>query len=317
LRIEYAGPIPEQIQTDPVRLQQILINVVGNAIKFTEVGGVRVVARLVQRLAKTSQGEEHGIRMGSGDDEHDKAHDKAWGLQFDVGDTGVGMTREQVARLFQPFTQADSSITRKYGGTGLGLTISKRLARMLGGDITVTSSPGKGSTFSVTVDPGPLEGIARVSHPSEAEMHVPRMSRTEVAVEVRLAARILLAEDGPDNQRLIAFLLKKAGADVTLAENGQVAVDEARAAREVGRPFDVILMDMQMPVMDGYAATRRLRLAGHTGPIVALTAHAMEGAEEACRQAGCDGYLTKPLDRATFLPAIARFRASRNRPEPV
>jgi len=280
LTIEYSGPIPAQIQSDPIRLRQILINLVGNAIKFTETGGVRMAACLVQSLGDPPR------------------------LRFDVVDTGIGMTPEQLNRLFLPFTQADSSTTKRFGGTGLGLTISKRLAVMLGGDVTVVSTRGKGSTFSVTVETGPLEGVAMLDEPAEAAARrkpPPRAAR----IDVKLDGRILLAEDGPDNQRLIAFLLKKAGADVTLAENGQIALECALAARAEGNPFDVILMDMQMPVMDGYTATARLREAGCDRPIVALTAHAMEGDEQKCRKAGCDGYATKPIDQAKLLRMIA------------
>jgi len=286
LRLQYVGGIPETIHSDPVRLRQILINLISNAIKFTEVGEVRVVARLVRRLGKPAL------------------------FQIDVIDTGIGLTEEQVSRLFKPFSQADSSTTRKFGGTGLGLTISKRLAEMLGGDIILSSAPGKGSTFSVTVEAGDLEGVRLLEWPSEAAVSVKTAAPDKTPPAPRLDGRILLAEDGPDNQRLIAFVLRKAGARVTVAENGQIAHDEALAARDRGEPYDLILMDMQMPVMDGYTATTKLREAGYTGPIVALTAHAMEGDELKCRAAGCDGYLTKPIDRPKFLQAIAQILQS-------
>jgi len=282
LRIEYVGGIPETIQCDPTRLRQILINLVGNAIKFTESGSVRLVSRLVQGTARPPS------------------------MQFDVIDTGIGMTQGQASKLFQPFMQADASTSRKFGGTGLGLTISKRLAKVLGGDIAISSSPGKGSTFSVTVETGPLDGVAILENVTEAVAESRRKVEVADAPAVKLGCRILLAEDGPDNQRLISFVLKKAGAKVTLAENGLIAHDKALAAREAGEPFDVILMDMQMPIMDGYTATRKLRQAGYTGPIVALTANAMAGDDEKCREAGCDGYATKPIDRAKLFATIAQ-----------
>ncbi len=294
LTLEYIGRFPETIHSDPVRLRQVLINLIGNAIKFTETGEVRVVARLVQRLGKPAL------------------------LQVDVVDTGIGLTPEQLSRLFQPFSQADSSTTRKFGGTGLGLTISKRLAEMLGGGITLSSTPGKGSTFSVTVEAGDLEGVRLLESPLEGALRTSTVAANNTALALRLDARILLAEDGPDNQRLIAFVLKNAGAEVTVVENGQIACDEALAAREAGHPFDIILMDMQMPVMDGYEATRKLRVAGYAEPIIAMTAHAMEGDSAKCRAAGCDAYLTKPIDRARFLHALARFlppRQTQLRPE--
>ncbi len=287
LNLQFAGKIPETIQSDPLRLRQILINLIGNAVKFTEKGEVRVVARLVQDADRPSL------------------------LQIDVIDTGIGLTDEQISRLFQPFSQGDSSTTRKYGGSGLGLTISKRLAEMLGGDITCRSSPGNGSTFTLTVATGDISGVALLESPEEG-VAASRKQREGLAVPlVRLQGRILLAEDGPDNRRLISFILERAGAEVTLVENGQAAFDTALAARDRGEPFDLILMDMQMPVMDGYTATARLRDAGYAGPIVALTAHAMEGDDVQCRQAGCDDYLTKPIDRAKFLATIARILEAR------
>jgi PAS domain S-box-containing protein len=281
LKLEYAGACPETISTDPARLRQILINLIGNAIKFTTAGEVRVVVRLVD-----------------GDSSQPR-------LACDIVDTGIGMTSEQVERLFQPFSQADGSTSRKFGGTGLGLVISKRLAEMLGGDIRVTSAPGQGSTFTLTVDTGPLSGVALLAQPGEAVAAPspvpPRGPRPS------LKCRILLAEDGPDNQRLIAFLLKKAGAEVALAENGQIACDKALAARDRDTPFDVILMDMQMPVMDGYEAARRLREKGYSGPIVALTAHAMADDRQRCLEAGCNDYATKPIDRDQLIGMMARI----------
>ena len=283
LVVEYDGAIPKSIQCDPTRLRQILVNLVGNAIKFTEVGSVRLVVRSV---------------LGG---------DTMSRLQFDVIDTGIGMTPEQVSRLFRPFTQADSSTTRKFGGTGLGLTISKRLAEVLGGDIRVESEFGKGSTFSLTVDTGPLEGVSMLASPAQFIEQQQRKDRPSSTSRTQLDCRILLAEDGPDNQRLISFVLKKAGAEVTVVENGQLAYQRAMEAKADGAPFHVILMDMQMPIMDGYQATRQLRHAGYTQPILALTAHAMAGDEEKCRDAGCDDYLTKPIDRSKFLPLIAHY----------
>ena len=267
LAVEYHEPVPETIQTDPVRLRQILTNLVGNAVKFTELGSVRVVTRLVDQR------------------EHEPK------LRFDVTDTGIGLAEHQIGAIFQPFTQVDGSMQRRFAGTGLGLAISKRLAELLGGDITVSSTPGKGSTFSVTVPTGPLEGVAVIARPPAT----PLAPRSPALDEIKLACRLLLAEDGPDNQRLISLVLRKAGAEVTVAENGQVAVDRALAAQREGRPFEVILMDIQMPVMNGYEATARLRQEGFRGPIIALTAHAMTEDRHKCLDAGCDDYLSKPV----------------------
>jgi len=281
--VEYVGPIPESIQSDALRLRQILINLIANAIKFTETGSVRVVTRLV------------------------RGPDRSPRIQFDIADTGIGMTPRQMEKLFQPFTQGDGMVTKRFGGTGLGLSICRRLAEMLGGGVTLTSTPNKGSTFSVTVETGPLEGVRLLDNPALDAATAAAQTKPEAAADIALNGRILLAEDGPDNQRIIAFVLKKAGADVTLAENGRIACEKALAACDAGSPFGLILMDMQMPVMDGYEATRQLRQTGYNRPIVALTAHAMAGDDEKCRQAGCDDYLTKPIDRATFLALVARY----------
>ena len=284
--VEYEGAIPETIQTDPTRLRQILINVLGNAVKFTEVGRVRLITRFVD----VDGGEPT--------------------VEFDVADTGLGMTEEQVAGLFQPFTQADASTTRQFGGTGLGLTISKRLAERLGGNLRVVETkPGVGTRFRVTVHTGPLDGVKMLDDPRSATVFASEATTkpSGPAPTGRLDCRILLAEDGPDNQRLIAHVLKKAGAHVTVVENGKLAVDAALAACDEGAAFDVILMDMQMPVMDGYEATGLLRQKGYAEPIIALTAHAMAGDREKCVQAGCDDYATKPVDRGALIRQVARW----------
>ncbi len=279
MSLEYEGDVPENIHTDPFSLRQILVNLIGNAIKFTETGGVSVVLRSVAGEGNQSR------------------------LYFDVIDTGIGMSEQQIDMLFQPFSQVDMSTRRRFGGTGLGLAISRRLAVMLGGDITVKSVLGKGSKFSLTVDTGSLDGIELSDHPAQAA----QPSSQALNEEIKLNCRVLLAEDGPDNQRLIAFILRKAGAKVTLAENGQQALNLALKAQQKNWPFDVILMDMQMPIMDGYQATRSLRKAGYTKSIVALTAHAMLGDYKRCIDAGCDGYITKPIDRGDLLKSLQTF----------
>jgi CheY-like chemotaxis protein len=225
------------------------------------------------------------------------------------------MSKEGVARLFQPFTQADTSTSRRFGGTGLGLTISRRLAEILGGSIRVQSLPGKGTTFTVTIDAGPLDDTPMLDNPTEAAVQDrPSRKCCDQNMPV-LDHRVLLVEDGPDNQRLLAFLLEKAGAKVTIAENGQVAIEKIVAAGpsaggNQGRrfaPFDVVLMDMQMPVLDGYEAARQLRALGYTGPIVALTANAMSQDRQQCLDAGCDNYLAKPIEQRTLLEMVAQY----------
>jgi len=279
--VEYVGTIPQTIRSDPTRIRQILINLVGNSVKFTERGGVRLI-------------------VGMADDV--EAADPR--LRFEVVDTGIGMSEEQLDRLFKPFTQADSSTTRKFGGTGLGLTISRRLAEVLGGGITVQSTSGHGSSFAVTVETGPLTGVTMIEAACEG-MAAPDANRKQKDQVSTLDARILLAEDGPDNQRLISFLLGKAGAEVTVAENGRIAVDKALAAIRAGQPFDLILMDMQMPVLNGYDATAELRAKGYKGPIIALTAHAMASDREKCLKSGCDGFATKPINHGTLLETVS------------
>ena len=287
----FASPIPETVESDPTRLRQILINLVGNALKFTENGGVQIRVRFLPN----DGGEGH--------------------LEFAVADTGAGMTDEELGRLFRPFTQADASTTRKYGGTGLGLTITKRLTEMLGGTIKAESEAGKGSTFTVTIATGSLGGV-RMIEPSAARETVLGKVPGPAKEGPRLDCRILLAEDGIDNQRLIAFILKKAGADVTVVENGQVAMERAFQAHDAGKPFDVILMDIQMPVMDGYTATSRLRAEGYRGVIIGLTAHTMSGDRDKCLAAGCDDYTTKPIDRAKLVALVAELR-ERGRRQPA
>ncbi len=277
LETSWEGPIPESIETDPTRLRQVLTNLIGNAIKFTETGAVRVVASVLDATSTTPK------------------------LKLDVIDSGIGMKPEVLNRIFQPFAQADTSITRRFGGTGLGLSISQQIAEALGGSIQVASVYGTGSTFSVIIGTGPLANVPMLSaaqasaslagarHADGSELHLP-------------PARVLLVEDGVSNRKLISLVLQRAGVTVLQAENGQIGADMALA-----EPFDVILMDMQMPVMDGYAAATLLRSKGLQTPIIALTAHAMRGDEEKCRNAGCTGFLTKPIDMDLLVRTVGEY----------
>lgn len=210
------------------------------------------------------------------------------------------MTPPQMAKLFQPFVQADESMTRKYGGTGLGLVISKRLAKYMGGDLTVQSIIGKGSTFSFWIEGGPLEGVVMRDGLCESVLAVADPYQEDA--EITLTGRILLAEDGYDNQQLLLMHLSAAGATVVIAENGRIALDAVRASK-----FDLVLMDMQMPELDGYGATSELRRLGFNLPIVALTAHAMPGDRARCLNAGCTDYLTKPIDKELLLRTVANY----------
>jgi len=282
LEIAWQGPILDRIETDPTRLRQILVNLLSNAVKFTSQGTVQLRAQF-SNLDATSPL-----------------------FILDVVDTGIGITDEQMAHLFRPFAQADNSMGRRFGGTGLGLMICKRLAKMLGGDVTVTSRPGAGSTFRVTIAVGKLsEGIRSIAGPVAASAAPGLRGPGVSAARARFTGRVLLAEDGPDSQLLISTLLKKLGVEVTLASDGRAAVESALTQRATHHPFDLVFMDMQMPELDGYAATTALRKAGYQGPIVALTAHAMAEDREKCLKAGCDDYLTKPVSSSELSRVLA------------
>ncbi len=273
LDLVFDSPVPQQITTDPLRLKQILLNLIGNATKFTAAGKIQL--HLEMQNSETTPM-----------------------MLFRVTDTGIGMSPEEIGRLFRPFTQADTSTTRKYGGTGLGLTISRRLAQMLGGEITASSSPGNGSTFVATVQTGDVANVERVQSIKEKRP----TDGPENIVREKLRGKILLAEDGRDNQRFISAMLRAAGAEVVIADNGRIAVAMACA-----QPFDLIFMDMQMPEMDGYEAASLLRAKGHKLPIVALTAHALSEDRAKCLTAGCTEYLTKPIDRNALVKMASTF----------
>ncbi len=285
LKARYEFPLPESIQSDPTRIRQVLTNLIGNAVKFAPKGRVEVAMRCVTN-----------------------AQGRGATIIFDVKDSGIGMTPEQVNRIFEPFMQADASTTRGYGGSGLGLPISNGLAKALGGDIQIESKLGQGSTFTFSLKtelPQPvrmLNDLSSVAGPSsQHQSSLPA---------VKLRGRVLLAEDGPDNQKLISTILRKAGAEVDIGANGKIAMEMALSARSAGVPYDVILMDMQMPEMDGYEATRQLRQAGYKEPIIAITAHAMSSDRLKCINAGCDDYASKPLNRLGLLQMLGKLMGS-------
>jgi signal transduction histidine kinase/DNA-binding NarL/FixJ family response regulator/HPt (histidine-containing phosphotransfer) domain-containing protein len=275
-KVIFDGPTPEQIITDALRLRQILMNLSANAIKFTDRGFVEISVKCNRMVGAST-------------------------IQLEIRDTGIGMSDEQVSRLFQPFMQADGSTTRKFGGTGLGLAISKRLAKLLGGDITVQSRLGLGSTFILTVDGGNIDEVHMLSDMNES-MLLPPPSHTPAPPKLKFSGQILLAEDGIDNQRLISTHLRRAGAEVVIVDNGRAAVDMMRS-----RSFDLIIMDMQMPELDGYGAASELRRRGFTIPIIALTAHAMADDRGKCIRAGCTDYLTKPIHTSLLLTTVRGY----------
>ena len=268
LETEFENPHPAMVNTDDVRLRQVITNLVGNAIKFTEEGGVTIRSKFIEG----NQGEDR--------------------LRMTIVDTGIGMTDGQVKKIFDPFVQADASVTRKFGGTGLGLSISKRIVEALGGEINVTSETGKGTEISFEIVVGDASAQPRLSDEQYLEgLKAQPAKEALTQVEALAGGKILVVDDGKANRQLIKLILDKAGCIVTEAENGKIGRDLALASK-----FDVILMDMQMPVMDGYQATTALRDAGYEGPIVALTANAMAGDREKCMAAGCSGFLAKPVN---------------------
>jgi len=290
LRLDVETPVPETIRSDPMRLRQILINLLGNAVKFTERGHIG----LALRMSKLDDGRP--------------------ALEFDVHDTGLGMSPEQAARLFEPFTQADASTTRMFGGTGLGLAICKRLAEALHGEIRLVETRlGVGTRFRLAIPCGRLDGVRLLDGALELACAPPPPLPSPTREAEPLDCSILVAEDNPVNQRLVQLVLEKVGAEVTLVANGRLAMEAALAARAEGREFDVILMDMQMPVMDGYTATAALRAEGYAGAIIALTAHAMSSDREDCIAAGCDDYASKPIDRDALFEKIRRHRSEGRR----
>jgi two-component system, sensor histidine kinase and response regulator len=276
LEIVEETALPTAIYTDPTRLRQILMNLIGNGIKFTERGGIRIAVRHLPGPPAR--------------------------IEFDVADTGVGLTAEQRAGLFRPFVQVDGSHARRFCGTGLGLVICRRLAELLGGGVEIVESvPGVGSTFRLHLQS--VEVPVSAGPPREPAPALPGPPTVALPPPGR---RLLLAEDSRDNQRLVSRILQRAGLSVDVADDGRRAVEMVVAAQEAGEGYDAILMDMQMPELDGYAATAELRRRGLTLPIVALTAHAMNGDRERCLEAGCDDYATKPVQREQLLATLAQ-----------
>jgi len=280
------GTIPRVIDADPLRLRQILLNLLSNAIKFTERGSVTVEVACDPSI-----------------------HTPA--LRISVIDTGPGMTDAQCREVFAGFSQADGTISRRFGGSGLGLSISRQFAQLMGGRLTCDSAPGRGSTFTLTI--GTRASTQSLLPPQLFVNHGDHTNSTSHALT---GLRILLAEDGPDNQRLLHAHLARAGAEVILAADGFAAVQAAMAPEFGAPPIDVILMDHEMPVMDGLQATRVLRSRHYTGPIIALTAHDSEQHRVRCLQEGCDDFLVKPIDRQNLIQTVARWASRAVRPIP-
>lgn len=271
-KIQYHFPLTETLKSDPIRLKQILINLCSNAVKFTKSGYVYLA---VQQATENT-------------------------LQFMIEDSGIGMTDEQLSRIFSAYTQADSSTSRRFGGTGLGLSLSKHLATLLGGDIEAHSKAGRGSTFVLTIDVGDIADNRVISDLSE--YIGPETTLESVSTHAHLIGKVLLAEDNQDNQNLYSIYLRKFGIEPDIAHNGQQAVELV-----LNNEYDLIFMDMQMPIMDGIEATQSLREKGITVPIVALTANAMKEDMDRFYAAGCNDFLTKPLKRETLLQICTQY----------
>ena len=262
--------VPPQICSDDGRIRQVIHNLLTNAIKFTQSGSVT--------LSVSASPFDGSGRCR---------------VEFTVTDSGIGMTPEEISRLFRPFTQADESTTRRFGGTGLGLAISARIAQLLSGGITVASTPGDGSVFTFYMD----AGGAAWTLPENSGAFIP----TADTFRGLTGRRILIVDDGPDNRRLLKHHLSKARAATSEAQNGLEAVERVQTAAAGPDAIELVLLDMQMPVMDGYEAAVRLKQLGCSAPVIALTAHAMQDDRKKCLDAGCDDFLTKPIDKAEFI----------------
>jgi PAS domain S-box-containing protein len=270
LHFNIDNAVPGTVRTDPTRLKQVLLNIIGNAIKFTSKGGVEV-----------------------------RVSFQAPYLRFNIVDTGIGIPQDHQDRLFKPFSQSDNSMNRRFGGTGLGLSLSKKLAKALGGDVILARSEvNVGSHFVIMINAG-------VTQSSTADLTSHRTASILAAQKKSFRnLKLLLVDDSTDNLNLIRSILRPTEIQVTTAENGNEAVDKALEG-----DFDLVIMDIQMPQMDGFQATQALRKAGFRKPIVALTAHALKQDRELAFRAGFDDYLTKPINRSVLHDTIAHYSA--------
>ncbi len=290
LALEFPQPLPALLATDPARLRQIVTNLVGNALKFTAKGQVMVSVYLENAADSTHSPPGNGAQ-----------------LRIDVADTGIGIPSHKLLDIFEPFVQAEVSTTRQYGGTGLGLAISRRFARALGGDIVATSVQGQGSCFHVNIQVGAVAAHTPWLKPAELAQRA--AASTPAAANQRWLfepATVLVVDDGTENRELVRLVLESAGLTVEEAENGAVALQRVQDHAPA-----LVLMDVQMPVMDGYTATRTLRERGHPVPVLALTANAMKGFEADVAAAGFNGYLTKPVNIDALLLTLSQYLPAR------
>jgi CheY-like chemotaxis protein/anti-sigma regulatory factor (Ser/Thr protein kinase) len=278
LNTTYENASDSGIISDPSRLRQIMVNVIGNAIKFTDRGHIDVRVSLVKK-----QDQSDGL------------------VSIEVEDSGIGIDPKQAEVLFKPFVQGDESMTRRFGGTGLGLFLSRKLAQLMGGDVTLASSqPDHGSCFKIEI----LVGLAE----NKVSENVPIRNKPTLNSK---QSRVLIVDDAIDNRLLLEMLLKKYQVETVSASNGQEAVQAALSSH-----FDLVLMDVQMPVMDGFEAVKQLRDQNYTQPVIALTAHAMRGDRERCIEKGFDDYIQKPINRQTLETCLTHYLSYPTTPEP-
>jgi len=276
---------PQFVETDPKRFKQVVNKIIDNSVKFTEAGCVNIHAQIVELNSKDI-------------------------LEIKVADTGIGIEQNHIEAIFNPFQQAEDALTREYGGAGLGLSISRDIAKALGGNVAAASTPGAGSTFTITIDPGDL--VAIQIDPDAAKAPVIKKDDAPKPMEAR---KLLIVDDAKDNRMLLKHILKKTGAEIEFAMDGKQALEAVDAAIKSELPFDLILMDMQMPVMDGYFATVKLREQGINTPVIAVTAHALEGDRQHCLDSGCDEYLTKPINKKLLIETCVRLIDESKNPE--
>jgi hypothetical protein len=276
LKADFGRRIPESIESDPLRLRQVLLNLVGNAVKFTESGGVTINVSCDASGPLTI-------------------------LQVDVADTGIGISREGIARIFEAFNQEGTESRVKSSGTGLGLTICRKLMQLLDGTLSVESTPGVGATFTIRIPAGRTNLINLV------ETQRAEVSASDDKAVHRIRCRVLAADDTRGIRFVMQRMLASAVSFIKVVGDGRQVVEEAMRAEKAGEPYDVVLMDMQMPILDGFDATRQLRGRGFKAPIVAITASAMQGERERCLAAGCDEYVSKPVDRLQMLALLRRL----------
>ena len=271
-KINYTYPLPDKFISDPVRIKQILLNLCSNAIKFTNQGSVNLNVSF---------------------------HQNSSTIVFEIIDTGIGMSAEQQQRIFNPFEQADSSITRNYGGTGLGLSLSKKLTELLNGDITVKSTLNEGSHFTITIKVEKDKDSSLIYENNHAKI---KNAFDNCDAIPYLDGKILIAEDSPDIQELLRLLLRKIGLEMEVVNNGKEAIQAVQEAE-----YDLLMMDIQMPVMDGLTAMQQLKQLNYTKPVIAITANAMQEDRKLCKQAGFSDFISKPINRNNLYSTLAKY----------